>query len=320
MYSEAELFVSFANIMKKTYLGVNGVAIFDSGKHGPTLGITICTHGNEPSGLAVYQHLIDSNIQSMLLSGRIITCLNNPHATKDFFAATTEEEKRKARFSECNMNRLPLDVATNTSDVRYEAVRTRELLQVWQEFDVAIDIHSTTQETTPMIIVCDSVPTELLRNFPIAVVISNIHNVQIGQPAIALYGKPKAGTPVFGIESGQHTNQSSFNCAIACIQALLQNSKMMNPQLNELLPKMLDMTEYYIDGSLVVPNESYSLTRVFTTYEFIEKGTELALGNQGAITMPRDGHVLFGPNSTTIHDISGEVLFFSRPKIMIVQS
>jgi len=50
--TEGHLRRQFDFIQQSICDGVKGVWNIDSGKSGPTLGVTIHTHGNEPSGLS----------------------------------------------------------------------------------------------------------------------------------------------------------------------------------------------------------------------------------------------------------------------------
>ena len=49
----------FDRLTTSTSNGVHGVMAINSGNPGPVLGITACTHGNEPSGLAVFDYLLN---------------------------------------------------------------------------------------------------------------------------------------------------------------------------------------------------------------------------------------------------------------------
>ena len=63
---------------KSTCDGVSGVMRIDGPKPGPVLGITACTHGNEPSGLAIFHHLLnDLRIKEALKCGTLYLVVNN---------------------------------------------------------------------------------------------------------------------------------------------------------------------------------------------------------------------------------------------------
>ena len=72
------LIKQFNFIKKSSYQGVNGVWKIQSGKPGPVLGITLHTHGNEPSGLAVLSHFREKfPLERHLKNGAVVFALNN---------------------------------------------------------------------------------------------------------------------------------------------------------------------------------------------------------------------------------------------------
>ena len=308
-----ELHKEFAFISARCYHKVPGVFIFDSSLPGPTLGITINTHGNEPAGLAIFWFLRNRFVLwQKLLKGRVIFVLNNPLATENFFRARGSKQKKKARFVELNMNRLPPDVMTNSKDKRYEARRARELESIWQLFDVGLDIHSTAQDTLPMIINVGRFQRSLIRGFPIRTVISNIDKVQIGKPASAFYGH-LPNTPVLGIEAGQHEKPESFERAIECSLALMRTVGLLPRLVGSQRPSK--HLEYRIASSMVFPDRTFRLKRVFRSFETVKRGKILASSAGGQeLFAPFDGHLLFCPSGLVPNSLEEEAVFFSLPK------
>lgn len=147
----------FDFIKSSRYEGINGVLFINSGVPGPILGITMQTHGNEPSGLATLWHFRHNfNLGANLQKGSVFFIINNIQATENYFSALNmddgeekETAKRRARFADCNMNRLPEETLELSNDARYEVRRAQELRPVWQKLEVAIDIHSVLQKSPP---------------------------------------------------------------------------------------------------------------------------------------------------------------------------
>lgn len=308
----ADLEEEFNFLLNSKYGGINGVHVIDSGKPGPSVGVTIMTHGNEPSGIACAKYFRnEGDLQQRLICGKVVMVLNNIEGGKKYFEAkkmNDQEAIRKARYIDVNMNRLPTEL--NESE-KSEIVRSRRLLPVWTTFDLAIDIHSTTQKSDPMIIAVGELNQSMFKGFPMDNIISNIEKIQIGKPASAFYGNATKNIPVLIIETGSHDDSASFDRAIVSVNNFLHNAGLIDEINKSSLPKKYKL--YDVQGSLIVPNLSYSLTRVFETYEFVKKGEVLARGDQGEIIMPFDGHTLMGPKDTTIHDIAEEVLFLTLP-------
>lgn len=294
--------------------GITGVMRIESGKPGPVLGITACTHGNEPSGLAIFEYLLnEKNIEKELKCGTLYLVVNNIMAADRFFNATNEEEIHKSRYCDVNMNRLPEETLSQEDDTRYEVSRTRELYPIWKRFEFGLDVHSTLELSEPMIISRGGeFHADLVRGFPMRKLISNIDRIQIGIPAFAFYGGLESETKVFAIEAGQHTDPSSFERATACAVSLLQNLNMLSSTQQ---PAPMEYDEYYIDGSIVFPDVSFDFIKNFKPYAEIHKGDLLARNTKGEeIHATINGHLIMPTSKRKEEkDISEEVAFISRP-------
>lgn len=299
-----------------TYEEVPGVLEIDSGVPGPILGITTCTHGNEPSGLAIIDFLLgDFDIKSKLQCGTLFLVVNNIDAAKKFFAATNEDELRKARYVQINMNRLPRNTLELNKDTRSEIKRAIKLRPIWKRFTVALDIHSTTSDSPPMIISrgkdFDRIKN-LVRGFPIKVLISNIDEIQKNVPAISFYGPQNESIPAFAIEAGQHTQEASFERACLCAVATLQNLNMISgtPEI-----KIDKYEEYEIVDSIFFGDMSWD----FVEEKFkdfapkIKPGDIIAKSSDGReICAVIDGHLVLPSNNRgEKKDITEENSFIS---------
>ncbi len=315
-----DLHSEFEFIKNSTYDNVRGIWYVDSGKKGPVLGITMHTHGNEPSGIAVLWYFRNHfKLADKLQSGSIFFVINNLKATEDYFSTfemedgeEKEEKKRRARFCDHNMNRLPENIFNLIDDERYEIRRAQELKKIWSKFDVAFDIHSTSKETDPMIIACGGLQKDLISGFPVKIIITNIEKVQIGKPAIYFYGEGRAKkTRTLAIEAGSHENSSSFNCAIDCTTALFQNLGLIERSMNASRETGYD--EYLVDGSVIFPDSSFEMSKIFEMFEPIVKGQILAQNKDVKIVAQFNGHVLMGSPKINPTSIKEEAMFLSRP-------
>lgn len=317
MFTLSELKEEFSFIRNSSILNVPGVVVFDSGISGPCLGVTIQTHGNEPSGLAALRHFRKENTTRNLLKGSVVFVLNNIRAAEQYFKAMdisdpheNDAQKLAARFCDVNMNRLPTNTLELSEDSRYEILRAQELRTVWKRFDVGLDIHTTKTTIDPMIIAIGDVKSELYRGFPIDIVIRNIENVQTGKPACAFYGQP-GSTPVVGIEAGLHEESASFDMAVTLVNRLLHNMGML-PSSEE--PQRRVYKEYFINGSVFFPDESYELVRKFTPFEFLGPEQVIAEGDGNQIKLSFSCHTIFPPpGRKSTSPLSEEVMFLSSP-------
>lgn len=316
VYLQMEALVRHFNFIKKSSCqGVKGVWKIQSGKPGPVLGITLQTHGNEPSGLAILSHFREKfPLEQRLKNGAVIFTLNNILATEKFLAAKNKKEEKASRSIDINMNRLPDNVMQcSKNDPRYEVRRVQELRKIWEQFDVGFDIHSTTQGSVGMIMNIGTVHPQLIRGFPITDIITNIENIQMGKPAVSFYGN--GSIPIMGIEAGSHKSPRAFSRAIACTEALLKNLQMIDGE-----PKTGDRKyrEYFVDGSLMFPDESYKLIKPFATYAKFTAGQKIATNEQHDLLAPFTGHSIFAPpGKTTVKNFDEEVMFFLRPPKII---
>lgn len=300
----------FNELYKPTEQDIPGVTVINSGLPGPTVGITVCTHGNEPSGLVAATYIRERiQNETPLLCGRVVLVVNNPGAVENYLR-DGERAAHGGRFIDADMNRLPADLSSTEDPVPYEVRRAQELVPVWQQFDVGLDIHSTTLPTSPMLVVIGgTLHTELVKGFPIENVLTNIDAIQIGKPAPAFYGT-LGRSRAMSVEAGSHTDPASYECARVCVQRLLENLEML-PRTTEA--EVSPLSEYEIAGSLILQDDSYEIVREFRTFEPITKGTVLARGNGADAVMPFDGHVLFHNGKPKPADPKSEALFFSKP-------
>ena len=318
-FSKGTLAGTFETLSQSLWREIPGVYEIDSGKPGPTIGITLHTHGNEPSGLAIFHYFtqIDALV-GRILKGKVIFVLNNIEATRKYLQAIDATEQKRYRFVDVNINRLPYDLFSSDNQNYYEVRRVIELIPVWKQFEIALDVHSTTLPCPPMIIAPPYFDRSLIRGIPAQIILSNITLVQIGKPAIGFYGKSEIQRSLFGIETGSHESPESFVCGIASVEALLVNAGVLEKsQETDPVPQM-SYSDYFVASSVVFPDTSYSLTRIFGNFERVEKGVILATGTGLNIVMPFDGHTLFCKEHLKPLSLSEEVMFIAKPAVEFV--
>lgn len=286
----------FNFIKSSKYKGIDSVARFDSGCPGPVLGVTINTHGNEPTGLGVLAHMRNVfDLSGKLKKGSVIVTLNNLKATKRYFKAIKSNDKNKAkdtRYVDVDMNRLPDDVLLSKSS-KYEIARARELVKIWNTFDVALDIHDMAAERNPqeaIIIAVGKMQKKLFDGMPVQKIFSNIDKVQIGQPACALYGH--GNIPVLGLEAGLRETEKSAEVGVDCLVQLLVNLKMIDGGRSGSSAKKV--TIYKCIDSVVFPDSSYILSKKFKTFDKLRRGQVIATG-RGSDIRSRHDAVIFSP-------------------------
>lgn len=302
---------TFEFLSSSEYRGVKGVFKLDSGRQGPTIGITICTHGNEPSGLAPVWHMRNSEfLRDKLERGAIIFAINNLEAAQRGFDAHSFEERLSARQIDFNMNRMPEDALQRVNDMQSEMKRLRELRPIYAEFDIALDVHSTSTDSRPMILEIANMDWKLISGFPIQDVITNISVEQIGLPIGCFYGKVPGQAKVFEIESGHHERQESFQRTLECFYHLLRNCGLVSCFQDA---QAIERNEYRTNGTIFFPDSSYELKKLYSDFEEIKRGQILATGNGPDILAPEDGHAMLAPHRLKPVFLAEEVLFLSAP-------
>lgn len=309
------LYQAFEFLMESQYKGIPGVYVFDSGNPGPTLGVTVFTHGNEPSGLAVFDHFWkEAPLGNLLQKGRVIFVIANMQAAIRYMEAETFEQKQATRFHDINLNRLPPD-ALDSDENHYEIERLQEIYSILQEFDYGLDIHSTTAESDPMIIFLDEVQDDVIHNFPIDIILTGIDEVQIGKSLMTFFGGRDREIPVLAIEAGTHENAQSFMTAIASLTALLQNLGLI---AGKTLKERRIYKKYHIVGSLLFPNDTYHMSKVFSMFEPIKKGQVIGKGDGDDVLSPIDGHAVMAPKGLKPSHYHEEIVWLSKPVVEII--
>lgn len=304
----ASLSASFRELSRSSEGGIRGVWVVSAPKPGPAVGITLMTHGNEPSGLAAYRYFRHVyGLQKKMKRGTVYFVLNNIAAGKRYFAAKNDAAKRKTRFVNVNMNRLPLDTMARRNDARYEIRRARELGKIWGKFQYGLDIHSTGQPTKPMIVKLARSKKDLVTRFPIATVISNIDVIQKGKPAPHFYGNGRAA--VCGVEVGGHETPGAFPRAIRCVKIFLASLRIIADPIPKRNSRQI---EYRVFQSIWFPDTSYELVKPLKNFSRVCKGQLIARGNGKPIVLSANGHVLMAPKGKKKPSIEEEVFFLAR--------
>lgn len=270
------------------YQGIPGVLKIESGQPGPTLGIMAMTHGNEPAGLAAFYALLqDDFLQTHLTCGSVYLILNNLAAARRYF---TEAEDLSFtahfRFVDQDMNRMPAIEAQELTQKTYEVQRVRQLLPIYQSLDYVLDLHSTSAPSEPMMI--ELHPSQSTLHCPgVRILIRGILEHLTGHALVSLCRKAQG----YVIECGSHEDPSALMIAQNAVWRMLEFIKLLPEQPHEADPLHI----YEIQKAIIFPDQSYSLTRILHSFEFLEAGTVLARGDGEDILVEQDAWVIMPP-------------------------
>ena len=308
-YSLIDLKKTFKILKNSVYCNVKGCYCIDSKIEGPCVGITIMTHGNEPSGLAAFRYFLDNNIFPE--KGKIIFIINNIKAAENFFCAANNSERDVCRFVDINFNRLPENCLDITSD-QYEIKRIKEVYPIYTLFDFGLDIHSTRTDPRPLIInISDDLSHGLFSGFPNEMVdiIANMAFIQTGIPASSLFGGKEKSIPILGIETGIHTAERAFQIAILCTLAFCRNCGVLFHSTKNKKKKWYQV--YKVMSSVFYPDESFKTIRDFKAFEELTLDTVLGINDMGQkIFAPIEGLSLFGNKNGHKPKTSNDEEFF----------
>jgi hypothetical protein len=301
--------------------GIQGVYVIDSKKPGPLVAVSCCTHGNEPSGLVpIWSELRYQTFSRFLAAGKVAFILNNPVAAIKSFECASIEERSRCRFIDINMNRMPEDALEGPSGNAYEVLRLRQLMPLYKDVEIALDIHSTSQDSPPMILEIKNFKADLARGFGISPLLTNISEIQVGLPIGYFIGGLNGSSPVVEIEAGQHFATSSFLRALRCAGAFLRNTGVMSSDWSEDWQfggggpgDEPALREYKIVSSVLFPDESFLLEEVFPDFGFVNAGDVLARGQGSPIIAECAGHTFFATPQRRPASIREEALFLSAP-------
>lgn len=313
---------TFRVMSDSQYNGIPGVLrISSSGDPHPVVGITAMTHGNEPSGLAAISYFLRDNLLQTLLNetgrGSVIFSVNNMQAADAYFSlppGATEQEKEAYRFLDINMNRLPMDALSRIEDTRREISRVLALYNgVFREFDAGLDIHSLRVSNMQMIVEVKGNGKKHARHFPMENIITNIVQVQTGQPVSKLYGGVEKAIPVVGIEAGRHEHDDAFRYAIASAKAFLESIGILPGSAREM---QSTLTEYAVRRGVLPPEEGYSMVSTFGMFDAVQDDTVLMkhAASSKEVQAGMRGHILMGLPAGTPLRVTEEAYFLSEPK------
>lgn len=307
---------TYNEFKKKSYKGVPGVWCIEGEKPGKTVLISVLTHACEVNGLATLDYFIKNEAEiQRALKGRLILTLNNLVGAEKVFKAKNRAEREKYYWLDENMNRLHEEALTQKKPNR-EVQRLRELYPIFKEADFALDLHALPIHGDPMILDIKGSIRSLNRIasfLPVKKRITHITPVQIGHPISYFCGGfENKKTIALEMETGVTETQEGYQNAIDFSLAFLSAVGSLPPQK----PSRLHTQEVYkAYQGVCFPNLSYELTALKGNFEFVRKGTVLAVGNKGPLIAERNSYILFPRSSKKYKDpkkIQTEILFLAE--------
>lgn len=226
----------FEHLLNNKYKWISWVTCLDSGKSWPTVGFFAVTHGNEPVGLQFFEQLLMTWLHTKLQKGRLLLICVNLDAYSRY---QNQEDPFKRRFVDENMNRIANKDLTQHS---YERQRLQELLPIFDEIDIWLDLHSVQIWEQVIGITDKKYLPDAQKFFDSPVLFSDEMEKTWAMIRLLL----EKGIPAYWLECGSHTQENGHQIAMCNTKNLLS---------------------YY--GLLSDPIVSWSRSQV--CYEFLEE-------------------------------------------------
>lgn len=261
--------------------------------NGPTLIFFGGIHGNEPAGVSALKKVflsIKENVNDF--KGELIALSGNLNALS-----------KNIRFQEEDLNRIwadqrleSLDIKTKLGTLNAEEKEMQELyamlLQILDSCEPPfyfIDLHTTSSDTIPFLIINDSLLNrKFTKNYPLPVILG-IEEYLNG--ALLSYLN-ELGYVSIGFESGQHTSEEAVENAKNFIWYTLILTGFYNvhssifESLKQSILKAGNYQKKFFEiyfQRLVSSNESFQMQPGYTNFQDLTKGEIFAHDHNGAV-------------------------------------
>jgi succinylglutamate desuccinylase len=243
-------------------------------KSGKTVAIFCGVHGNELAGIMTVDYLI-RNLK--IEKGVVYLVYANPVAIKE-----------NVRFTEKNLNRCFLE--DSIEGKKYEEKRATELMKILDNCDALLDLHAYNEplgESIPFAI-CEKDCLDIVKNFDVDIVLTNIDEVEKGGTDGYMYNKEKIGICV---ELGAIENPENFvPLGIKTAYQFLQYFDLVERKYSsdKRKQKILRTSEIYKKK-----NSKFKFTKDFKTFDLVKKGETICFDGDEKVVSTKDKYILF---------------------------
>ncbi|MBO0322983.1 succinylglutamate desuccinylase/aspartoacylase family protein [Muricauda sp. CAU 1633] len=298
------------NDLKETTTVERIIGHLSGNREGPTVVFFAGIHGNEPAGVLalkqVFKRLIAKKVD---LEGEIFAVAGNLGALK-----------KQVRFQAVDLNRIwfPERISNILSDEHNNNAEEEELkllygvlckiLEKGNPPFYFIDLHTTSSDTTPFIVLNDSLLNrKYASNYPLPIILG-IEEYLEG--ALLSYIN-ELGYVSLGFESGQHNDSKAVENCVDFIEFTLQltdvvrTSKSDGNGFNNASHTFYEIYHQHTIGA----EDIFRMFPGFTNFQEVPKGTEIAVNND-AVLKTKKRRQIFMP---LYQDQGGEGFYFIRP-------
>ena len=165
-----------------------------------------------------------------------------------------------------NLNRAFLEdeKLTDAQKKTYEYKRAREIMEIIQDCDYTLDIHSSPTAGSPPVVICEANAFDIAQFFPFAIRCSGFDTVEPGSTEYFMNSIGKIG---MGVECGNHNDPTAFNTALESAQAFLSYFEMID------FPKKIYPKKKYIASfNYLTKTALFKIAQSFYDFEPIKSG------------------------------------------------
>lgn len=282
-------------------------------KNGPTVVFFAGIHGNEPAGVYALKKIFsDLRSKNSAVAGELYAVAGNLGALN-----------KQVRFQTVDLNRIwfPERISDILAKKDIDIPEEEELKAIYKVLKAIldkgtppfyfIDLHTTSSDTTPFMVLNDSLLNrKYASNYPLPIILG-IEEYLAG--ALLSYIN-ELGYVSLGFESGQHQNKQAVENCVDFIWFTLQLTGMMSGStaqteaLNHLSKVDHRFYEIYHQHT-IAPGDEFKMFPGFINFQEIPKRTDIAISN-GEVLKTKKSRQIFMP---LYQDQGGEGFYFIRP-------
>ena len=285
-------------------------------KEGPTLVFFAGIHGNEPAGVFALKHVMQElKINEVSIQGEVYAIAGNLGALE-----------KGVRFQEKDLNRIwfPEDIE-DMSDKEVPDVEEKELLELYSTLKrilkdgrppfYFIDLHTTSSDTSPFIVLNDSLLNrKYASNYPLPTILG----IEEYLEGALLSFINELGYVSLGYESGRHDdikaikNSMDFIRYTLAITSAVPSTKNEKTELRNKILKSSEVSdkfyEIYYQHNISLESQ-FKMFPGFINFQEIPKGIEIAV-SKGEILTTEGKRQIFMP---LYQEQGREGFYFIRP-------
>lgn len=267
----------------------DAVLTLDSGNPGPTVSLVALTHGNEVTGIATAQRVLEGIRKEQLRqrNGVLQIVLANFEILRD---ADGFDDLVRFRFED--MNRIW--AKNGSGEHEYQAKeRVRPYIE---RSDHVIDLHSTNRASTSIGILmgADATGIEAMRrHLDTPYVLLDAEKFLNGMSLVEYHHRSRGSGLSLVIEAGQHFDFSTIDTNVENTINLLKHLDILEGDAHQL-PQSPKVLRVYASGIAQFAGEAISW--IYSDdpkgFDFVEKGTHICDLNGEAVVVDRDTYIV----------------------------